>query len=315
MKHLRIALSSTFLFFAIVNLNHAIALEIDWDGSIGQGEHKYIPALSNPLFNETPYITTEVRPIFIHQTMESQNTPIGGGLFGGDINLVAAEVRIALTDNLGIIATKDGYAWIDFDTATNAVTDDPEGFANIAFGLKYAFWNNVEDQSILTFGVKYEPPTGGLSIDTALPYPFDNVDLNQSGDGFINPFLSGAKRFGKVGVQGSIGANFAIDDDHDSSMVHYTLHTDYAFTENVYPMLEFNGFTIFDHGTRTPVTFDGVDLVNLGCSADCGTVLTVAGGLRIRATDHILLGAGIEKSIARDDLLDWRSYFDMIIHF
>ena len=216
---------------------------------------------------------------------------------------------------MGFIATKDGYAWIDFDTATNATTDDPEGFANIAFGLKYAFWNNVEDQSILTFGVKYEPPTGGLSIDTKLAYPLDNVDLNQSGDGFINPFLSGAKRFGKVGVQGSIGANFAIDDDHDSSMVHYTLHTDYAFTENVYPMLEFNGFTIFDHGTRTPLTFDGVDLVNLGCSADCGTVLTVAGGLRIRATDHILLGAGIEKSIARDDLLDWRSYFDMIIHF
>jgi hypothetical protein len=269
-------------YFSLAN-----AFEIDWDGSVGLVEHKYIPALSNPLFNETPYITTEVRPIFIRQIMESQNTPVGGGLFGGDINLIAAEVRIALSDNVGIIATKDGYAWIDFDTVTNTATDNPEGFANITFGLKYAFWSNVEDQSILTFGVKYKPTTGGLSIDTVLLYPLDNVDLNQSGDGFINPFLSGLKSFVKIGVQGSIGANFAIDNDHDSSMVHYSLHTDYAFTEDVHPMLEFNGFTIFDHGTRTPLTFDGADLVNLGCSTSCGTVLTAAGGLRIRATEHI----------------------------
>jgi len=291
------------------------AFEIDWDGSIGKGEHKYVPAISNPLFNETPYITTEIRPIFITQGMASQNV-LGSSLFGGSLNVVAVQARVALTDNFGIIATKDGYAWANFDSATNAAgIQDAEGFANISLGVKYAFWNNIEDKSIVTVGVEYEAPSGGLSIDTPLAHPLDNVDLNQSGDGFIDVFVTGAKRFEKLGVQGSIGANIALDDDHDTSMLHYSLHVDYEVVENVFPMIELNGFTVIDEATRTPLGFEGVDLVNLGCSAGCGTVLTAAGGMRFRATDNFLLGFGVEKSIGRDDLLDWRGYFDVILHF
>ncbi len=293
----------------------ATAFEFDWDGSIGDGEHKYVPAVSNPLLNETPYITSEIRPIYIHHKIEPQNVGLGVPLFGGTVDAAAVEIRVAITDDLGFIATKDGYAWIDFDGTTNGIgIDDPEGFANIAFGLKYALWNDYEDQSILTFGIKYEAPTGGISIDTPLAYPLDNVDLNQSGDGMINPFISGAKRFDKFGIQGSIGANIAIDGDHDSSVLHYTLHADYEIDEFIYPMVTFNGFTVIDDGNRTPLGIEGVDVFNLGCT-DCGTVLTAAGGLRIRATDNILFGAAFEKSIARDDLEDWRSYIDMVIHF
>jgi hypothetical protein len=39
--------------------------------------------------------------------------------------------------------------------------------------------------------------------------------------------------------------------------------------------------------TTTPLGFGGVDLVNFGCSADCGTVLTSVVGMRFRATDNI----------------------------
>ncbi len=314
-KHLR-NIKIYLVTFCITFLCASVsALEIDWDGSIGKGEHKYVPAISNPLFNETPYITTEVRPIYLHQSMPSQNV-LGGGLFGGSIDVVAVELRLALTDNLGIIATKDGYAWVDFDSTTNGIgIEDDEGFANISLGLKYAFWNNIEDKSIVTFGVEYEPPTGGLSIDTPLAHPLDNVDLQQSGDGFIDVFVTGAKRFDKLGIQGSIGGNFAIDTDHDSSLLHYSLHADYEVTKNVFPMIELNGFTVIDDGARTPLGFEGVDLVNLGCSTGCGTVLTAAGGMRFRATDNLLLGVGIEKSIAREDLLDWRSYVDVVLHF
>lgn len=308
-------LGATFIFSG-----SAIALglsDLDLDGSIGKGEHKYVPAVSNPLFNETPYITTEVRPIFIHQQMPSNQA----GLFGGSINLIAAEIRLALTDNLGIIATKDGYAWVDFDNTTNTATNDPKGLANLALGLKYAFYNNVETKTILSAGLKYEPPTGTISIQTVLPHPLDNVDLQESGDGFINVFLSGAKRYEKFGFQGSVGVNAAIDNDHDSSMIHYTLHADYELLDGFYPMVSLNGFTIYDEANRPGMTaaavagFDGVDLVNAGCSIDCGTVLTAAGGIRMEASDNVIFGLGIEKSIARQDLLDWRTYMDVVIHF
>jgi hypothetical protein len=315
MHYLHKMLLAFGITFALVG--STTALEIDWDGSIGKGEHKYVPAISNPLFNETPYITTEVRPIYLHQKMPSNQA----GLFGGSINLVAAEIRIALTDNLGIIATKDGYAWIDFDGTTNTVTNDPKGLANLALGLKYAFHNDVENGSILSAGLKYEPPTGTISINTVLPYPLDNVDLQESGDGFINVFVTGAKRFEKLGLQASVGVNAAIDSDHDSSMIHYTLHADYEIVEGFFPMVSLNGFTIYDEANRPGMTtaavagFDGVDLVNLGCSIDCGTVLTAAGGIRMKATDNLMFGVDLEKSIARQDLLDWRGYFDMVLHF
>ncbi len=294
--------------------------DLDLDGSVGKGEHKYVPAISNPLFNETPYITTEVRPIYLHQKMPSNQA----GLFGGSINLVAAEIRIALTDNLGIIATKDGFGWIDFDNTSNgsaAGINDPEGLANISLGLKYAFHNDVENGSIATVGVEYEPPSGTLSIGTSLAYPLDNVDLQESGDGFVNVFLTGAKRYEKWGFQASAGVNAAIDTDHDSSLIHYTLHADYELFEGFYPMVSLNGFTIYNEANRPGMTaaavagFDGVDLVNLGCSIDCGTVLTAAGGIRMRATDNLIFGLGLEKSIARQDLMDWRTYADMVIHF
>lgn len=311
---------SLILLMAFAFAGSATALglgDLDLDGSIGEGEHKYIPAISNPLFNETPYITTELRPIYLHQKMPSNRA----GLFGGNINLIAAEFRIALTDNLGIIATKDGYAWIDFDNTTNTATNDPKGLANLALGVKYAFYNNIETSTILTAGLKYEPPSGTISINTVLPYPLDNVDLQESGDGFINAFVTGAKRYEKLGLQASFGVNAAIDNDHDSSMIHYTLHADYEIAKGFYPMVSLNGFTIYDEANRPGMTaaavagFDGVDLVNLGCSIDCGTVLTAAGGIRMQATDNLMFGLGIEKSIARQDLLDWRTYMDVVLHF
>src|SRR3546814_8989847 len=39
-------------------------LGLDLNGSLGEGRHsRYVPPLTNPVFNETPYITTEVRAI------------------------------------------------------------------------------------------------------------------------------------------------------------------------------------------------------------------------------------------------------------
>ena len=181
-------------------------------------------------------------------------------------------------------------------------------------------WDKLRTDPILRFLIvaisfygmsTFEGPMMAIKTVNAL----DNVDLQQSGDGFIDVFITGAKRFEKLGIQGSMGGTFAIDNDHDSSMLHYSLHADYEVVKNVFPMIELNGFTVIDHGSRTPLGFEGVDLVNLGCSADCGTVLTAAGGMRFRVTDNLLLGLGVEKSIAREDLLDWRSYFDLVIHF
>ena len=57
-------------------------------------------------------------------------------------DLAQAALTRALTDRLGFIASKDGYADIDF----KGVLPDESGFANISLGLKYAvFWDPAAD--------------------------------------------------------------------------------------------------------------------------------------------------------------------------
>jgi hypothetical protein len=122
---------------------------LDLDGSFGVvgGHQRYVPAVSNPLFSETPYITTELRPLYLPNEI-----PTGFVMQGGHIDAGAVEARIALTDRLGFIAPKDGNAHLHFNEALK----DTTGFENIALGLKYAVWSEPAAGEILTLGGLYE---------------------------------------------------------------------------------------------------------------------------------------------------------------
>lgn len=186
---------------------------LDFKGSLGEGKLNHcIPSVSNPLFNESLYITTEVRPIFLHNKIPNDLVTSGGA-----IDIFAVQVRVALNDR----------------------------------------W----------------------------------------------------------GLQGNVGYNLALDSEHDSSMVHGSIHLDYMVSEKFYPLIELNSFSVMSHGDRLPFGFEGIDLVNFG-SWDTGTVSTFAVGARILLTDKISLGAAYEFPISsREDIMDWRTYVDLVITF
>lgn len=277
----------------------ADAWKFDFKGSLGQGKHtRYVPPLVNPLFNETPYITTEARPLHLHYDLPSKFLTTGG-----TIDVTALELRLALTERLGLIASKDGYVNADF----KAVLPDDRGFANISLGFKYAVHSDPKNQSILTVGVEYEPPTG--SVQTA------GIDLQEGGSGFVDIFVTGAKAWGKFGIQGSVGYNHAIDGDHDTSSIHYSLHADYELFKNFYPVVELNGITTVSDGTRTAGNFAGFDVINFG-TTNSGTVVTAAGGARYRFNDHVQMGVGYERPITnREDIINWKIAADLVISY
>lgn len=282
----------------------ALAGDFDWldlKGSLGTagGHKRYVPPLSNPLFNETPYVTTELRAIYLHQDIP--NSFLTGG---GNIDVGAAEIRIALTDRLGFIASKDGYADLHFKSGLR----DESGFANISLGLKYAVFSDPASDTILTVGAEYEPPTGNLRTT--------GISLQGRGDGFVDLFVTGAKAFGPLGFQASIGTNLALDGAHDSSMLHWSLHADYEILPGIWPLVEMNGFSVIDKGSRNAAfNFEGTDLVNFGAGR-AGTVMTAALGVRARLFENVLLGFGYEKSISdREDLFNWRVYGDLVIRY
>ena len=274
---------------------------LDLDGSLGDsgGHRRYVPPISNPLFNETPYITTELRAIYLHNDIPSSFVTDGGHIDAG-----AVEARLALTDRLGFIAPKDGYAQLHFNKALK----DTTGFENIAFGLKYAVWSEPSVDEIVSLGVLYEPPVGNLRTSGLLLQ-------GHGGGGFVNLFATGAKAWGPLGIQGDIGTNLALDGNHDSSMFHYAGHIDYQLLDGLFGVFELNGFTVIDTGNRTAGNFEGVDLVNFG-TKNAGTVITAAFGARYVLTEKMLLGFAYERPLThREDLLGSRVYVDLVLRY
>jgi len=288
------------VFLMVCFTSSAAAFDFDPKGSLGEGKFKrYVPPLAQPYFNETPYITTEARLVYLYNEI-----PKGFVTGGGSINIFAAQIRVALTERLGLIATKDGYTVLHFDN----VLPDTDGFENISFGLKYALFSSPETESIITFGIRYEPPSGSLSTAA--------INLQGKGDGFLDYFLTGAHAHEKWGFQASLGIQQALDPDFNSSFFHWHTHIDYELCKNFFPLIEVNGLTSVNDGNRTGIAnFEGNDAVNFGSTASSHVVSGTV-GFRYRLADHVMLGVGYETALTEQkDLLEYRTNLDLVLHF
>jgi len=277
-------------------------------GSFGEGGFdRYVPSVTNPLFNETPFITTELKPLYIYHDIPNDFLSEGGSA-----NVVALQARLAITERLGFIATADGYSWIDFDENL----PDEDGWNDIAAGLKYAVVSDPAAGSILTVGARYTAPTG--TLETA------GLDLNGTGAGYIDVFATGAQLLDKFQIQGSLGAQVALSDDN-WSYVHASLHGDYEVLPGVYPLVEANLIVPLDGGNQVPgVNLTGADIVDIGAS-DPEEILTLAVGLRARVADNVILGAAYERNVLSNNIngtsgteasiWGWRITTDLTIHF
>ncbi len=278
-------------------------LGLDLNGSLGEGRHsRYVPPLTNPIFNETPYVTTEARAFYLYNEIPDQFVTDGG-----HFHLWALQLRLAITERLGFIATKDGYVDAYFDE----VLEDEDGFANIALGFKYAIISEPETETLLTAGLRYEIPIQDLEAS--------GLELQGNGDGFLNPFITGTRTFGDFGLQASFGANLALRPSEDTSILHYSLHADYELFPGFFPMLELNGYTAISNGNRSQGVIsqiDGVDALNFG-SKDRDTTIALGGGVRYRFNDNWQLGFGGETPLTDDDntIMDYRVYLDLVLSY
>lgn len=275
---------------------------------------RYVPPLTNPLFNETPFITSEVRLIYLYNDIPDTFPTIAPG--GGNIQAAAAQVRLKLTDRLGLIATKDGYVFGNFNSPA---LEDEDGFVSIGGGLKYALYHNKETGSIVTIGGRLEFPIDTLSTAAGA------VEFQGAGDGSINPFITAATTLHGFGIldgvqlQASAGANIAFDQDAETSIAHFSLHANYELFDNFYPLVEFNAFIPIERGNRLGgalAELDGVDLANFGSTSQ-DTTVTLGGGFRYRFTDNVIFGAGAHAAVTENDdsILNWRFTADLAFNF
>lgn len=267
---------------------------------------RYVPPITSPFFNEPPEITTEIKPIYILNKIPKDFISVGGFSTKGWVNLVAAQARVRVTDRIGIILTKAGWADVDF---TDLLPDD-DGALNFTLGAKYQVISIPETHTYLTVGGRYEAPVGDIESG--------QLELQGGGDGFWDTFLTFGSTVGdRVGVQTSAGINAAFDRDHDASSFHASIHADVEVVRGLFGVFEANMLTTIDEGNRTDSSilgsFEGYDLFNFG-SESSGTVLTFGLGARYRLNKHLSVGMAYELPVTgREDIIDFRLTGDIVV--
>ena len=264
-------------------------------GRSGRWEGFRMPIAQFALF-EDPFVTTGVYGWYAYHEF-----PERSALQGGHLHDVSLQLRVALTDRIAIIATKDGYVW---NRPDNPLLDDTQGWLNIAGGLKVVLYEDKEMPFILSGILRYESDSG--STDT----------LQGHGDGQILPSISMAYAWDDFHFIADLGGAVPIDSEQ-SSFVFNHIYADYALTPTISPFIQTSWIRWVDSGDGSiPVplnigvdlpldtvqavlgtgAFEGADLLNLGSrGVDDLDLWTLAIGSHFAITDHITFSVAYER--------------------
>ncbi len=280
------------------------------DGDTNDWQLNAIAPVANPIYFEDPRIYSDVRPIYMYHTLPGNFGFAGGKIpFGGDVQVVAVQLRLKITDRLAFIATKDGY--ISFQP--DHVLAHAYGWADIAAGFKYAVIDDREHEFILTPGLTVTVPTGSKDV------------FQSHGAGYENLFVSSEKGWGDLHLTGNLGFIIPNDFSENTAQMHYSLQLDYAVCRYFIPFIVANGYTILTETdsrqdqslTAVPLNAEGYDLINFGaCNAAGSTQFTLGGGLRSKLTKHIDIGVAYEAGlVSPKGIFDNRITADIDIHW
>lgn len=273
-----------------------------------------ISPVANPIYFEDARITSEIRPIFMQHWLPSQFDFSGGSApLDGEVRVYALQLRYALTERLALIATKDGY--IEFKPEGVMANDHGYGFADLAFGLKYALVDSAEHQLLITPGLTLTIPTGS-----------DDV-FQGDGSGEWNLFVSAAKGFNDLHLLGNLGFRIPNNTSEQTVQAHYSLQVDYRISDYFVPFVCLNGYTMLTEGddllpvasgaVSVPLNTEMYDLINYGSSEVAGTTQIVLGaGLRSNLTKELSVGVAYEVGTStHQGIFDSRLTIDSILRF
>lgn len=275
------------LFIAV--LLSGLCSFVDAQGSnfvlLGSGEaipaeKKTVRPLTAPFLHEDALITTDVRGFFLHHEFSELE---------GALDVYAVQLRLALTENLQVLAYKDGYAEFSDDNDLGA----DNGWNDIGLGVKLALLQDVGSQFFISVGAGYEFGVGDDQV-------FQDTDEYRL-------WASINKGFGRLhlGATGNyiIAGDGKIDGDTgNSDMLTLHFHADYYLTEWFSPVVELNGYFVQEaNSSVTNIDFSGVDAVSINGGEDNDTI-TYALGFELRPFDESLgLRAAYESQLNNDE--------------
>lgn len=275
--------------------------------SLRKSDHSFddfISPMSNFVHFEDPRTLTELRPIFVHHELPSRMGSLG--VDGGETQLLAAQIRIALTERLSLIAVKDGYFWAQNDGAMSTLFND--GWADVSAGLKYNLLRDTQKGRLLSSGFTYEIPMG------------DNRALQSVGDGEFHLFTSFAQRLldGDAHYMTTFGWRLPVDGSAQTESLHWSNHLDYRLTKSFYLVSEWVWWHwVDDADVGLPLGVAGQDAFNLPATDVVGNnLVTQAVGFKYKPCGNYEFGLAYEFPLTDfNDVLDQRFQVDMIFRY
>jgi hypothetical protein len=264
----------------------------------GRPEGFRMPIVQPYLF-EDPFVTTGLYPYYLYHDYPNKSV-----FEGGHTEVVALQARVALTDRLAFIATKDGYRW---NEPHLALLDHEEGWMNLAGGFKYQLVKDEERRFYLAPALRFEFDSGAHDV------------FQGQGDGLVIPSISAAWGLGKAHLIGGLGGQIPIDGRLQSSSIFYHLYLDYEVHPRFTPFVQISGLYWVESGNgEFPVAlknnvdiplgvaqaalgtdpFEGADVANLGSpGVDNLDLVTAAVGAHVRLADHLTWSIAYERAI------------------
>jgi hypothetical protein len=284
--------------------NHVKGL-FDWD-HLFQSDHCFddlISPVSNPFFAEDPRSLTELRPIFIFQTMPSSQYLY----HTGNIEWYGVQARLAVTDRLSFVLNK--FGGISINPGSDSPVGGESGFSEIWIGPKYTWYRDDQAGLVAAAGLTFQIPTGSANVyqDTSGVTLAPYANFAQSNIGKTS--------WGAFNVMDTLGFAFATSPDR-SNYVYNSFHVDFnvANWNRIYPLIELNWQHYIRNGNERPLGFEGQDLANVGSQADGHDSMTMAIGLRYKLSEAIQFGGAVSLPLWNNsnDLEFFRLTLDMI---
>jgi len=254
-----------------------------------------ISPVANFIYFEDPIIRNEIRPVYAFHRIPGDFITGGGEAFAGGV-----QVRLAVTDRLGVFINQGGYLQVEPEFGPSF-----GGWADLGFGVKYALIDDKANQFILTPGLGFTVPSGDEDI------------FHGRGNGIWNFFVSAMKGFGDFHLTANVGYLQPNSTSIQSSTLRYSVQADYYCCRHFIPFVFFNGWTTTRSGNFLPLDAEGYDFFNFGAAGAEGvTQGTVGAGFRVRLTDALDFGIAYEKAVIEPlGLFDDRFTFDLSFRF
>jgi hypothetical protein len=268
-------------------------------GGAFSGNHNFrnfIGFVSNPLQSIDPRAVTAVYPLFGSAWVDTR-APFPDGNF----QLYGPAMTVALSERLAVGINQGGYAHASFsrDQLNLLRRRDPlgrflnverggsrDGWLNIGGFAQYTLIEDVDNQFLLTAGVRLEVPSGSHEI------------FQGHGPAEMAPYVTAGKEFGEFHVLATGGYQFPIGPGSDNTREAYlNLHLDRRVFCWLYPLVELNALYHSNNVSFGLQTRRGD--INFGNFESEGNVLTLAVGANaVLIPERLEIGAVYTKPIA-----------------